>query len=180
MKIPWYWLLGIALFVLTAVVLTAAQTTLWFLVFGSFPGPMFWLVILVYVSVTRPLWEATLIAYLIAMSIAPFTASPFEGILIYSLALMGMIIVIRERVFWGGPSFFMLMVGVATVAAPFFYWIISRWFDKNPLFFPNVFDWLISACLTTVASLPLYALFQIIDRIADRGDIGSESRVGPR
>lgn len=179
MKIPWYWLLGIALMILTALFLSAVQTTLWFLVFGSFPGPMFWLVVLVYVSVTRPMWEATIIAYLLSMSISPFTATAFEGMLVYCLALMVLIVVIRERVFWGGPTFFMLMVGVASVAAPVFYWIVSRWFDKNPLFFPDIFDWLIAACLTTVASLPMYALFQIIDRISEQ-DAGAESRVGPR
>lgn len=179
MKIPWYWLLGLALMIFTASFLSAVQTTLWFLVFGSFPGPMFWLVVLVYASVTRALWEAVLIAYLLSMTIAPFTATPFEAMLVYCLALSVMIFLIRERVFWGGPSFFMLMVGVASVAAPLFYWVVSRWIDKNPLMFPDIFDWLISACLTTVASLPMYALFQVIDRIADQ-DVGAEGRVGPR
>ena len=90
----------------TAAVFSALQTSLWFLVFGRFPSPMLWLVVLVYMTVTRPLWEATLMAYLLAFVNAAFTAFPFEGILIYHLLLMLLLILIRERVFWGGPTFF--------------------------------------------------------------------------
>ena len=50
--------------VFTALAFGALQTSLWFLVFGYFPAPMLWLVVLVYVSVTRPLWEATMMIYL--------------------------------------------------------------------------------------------------------------------
>jgi hypothetical protein len=179
LKIPWYWMLGIVLMIATVLVLSAAQTTLWFLVFGRFPAPMFWLIALVYISVTRPLWEATLLTYFLSFAVAPFTASPFEAVLVFCLALMVLIFAIRERVFWGGPTYFMLMVGGASLAAPLMYWIISRWLDKNPLSFPEIFDWLISGCLTTLCSLPLYRLYQFYDHIASQ-DAGSESRVGPR
>jgi hypothetical protein len=179
LKIPWYWMLGIALMILTAVILGAIQTTLWYLVLGRFPAPMFWLIILVYITVTRPLWESTLMTYLLTLATAPFTALPYEAVLVYCLTLMLLLTLIRERVFWGGPTYFMLMVGFASVAAPLIYWMISRWFDKNPLVFPEIFDWLISACLTTLFSLPLYRLYQWFDKIASQ-DVGAEGRVGPR
>ena len=165
--------------VVTAELLTATQTSLWFLIFGRFPPPMFWLIVLVYVSVTRPLWEATILSYLLSLAIAPFTALPFEAVLVYCLMLMVAIFLIRERVFWGGPTYFMLMVGGASIAAPAFYWLTSRWLDRNPIFFPEIFDWLISACLTTLCSLPLYRLYQFYDYVASK-DAGSEGRVGPR
>ena len=165
--------------VLTVVILAAVQTTLWFLVFGRFPAPMFWLIVLVYVSVTRPLWEATMMTYLLSFAVAPFTASPFESVLVFCLALTVLIFLIRERVFWGGPTYFMLMVGGASVAAPIIYWIASRWLDKNPLFVPEIFDWLISGCLTTLFSLPLYRLYQFYDYVGSL-DAGNEGRVGPR
>lgn len=163
----------------TAVLLTAVQTSLWFLVLGHFPAPMFWLVALVYGSVTRPLWEATLVTYLLCLSVAPFTAFPLGPLLIFCLALMLFMFFIRERVFWGGPTYFMLMVGATSLSAPILFWIVSRWHDKNPLFLPGVFDWLISGCLTTVCSLPLYRIYQWFDLIAAQ-DAGSEGRVGPR
>jgi hypothetical protein len=163
----------------SAVVLAAAQTSLWFLLFGSFPAPMFWLVTLVYFSVTRPLWESTLVAYLLTAVNSPFTAFPFEAFLVFSLLLVLILFLIRERVFWGGPTYFMLMVGVASVSAPVLYWICSRWFDKNPLSVPAIFDWLIAGCLTALFSLPLYRLYQWIDKIAAQ-DAGGESRIGPR
>src|ERR1035437_529301 len=97
--------------IVTVLILAAVQTSLWFLVFGRFPAPMFWLVVLVYISVTRPTWEATLVTYLLSFAIAPFTALPFEGVLVYCLLLMLSIILIRERVMWGGLTYFMLMVG---------------------------------------------------------------------
>jgi hypothetical protein len=179
LKIPWYWLLGLSLMIFTVVAFSAVQTSLWFLIFGRFPAPMFWLVVLVYISVTRPLWEATLFTYLLTFAIAPFTASPFEAILVFSLGLMLLIMLVRERVFWGGPTYFMLMVGGTTLAAPILYWMTSRWIDKKPLYFPDIFEWLIAGCLTTLFSLPIYRLYQWYDQIASQ-DAGREGRVGPR
>jgi hypothetical protein len=140
---------------------------------------MMWLVVLVYMTVTRPLWEATLMTYILAFVFSSFTVFPFEAFLVYSLMLMLVLILLRERMFWGGPTFFMLMVGVASLSAPILFWICSRWFDKNPVFIPDIFDWLISALLTVLASLPVYRLYQWFDRVALM-DAGSEGRVGPR
>jgi hypothetical protein len=179
LKIPWYWLISLFLMVFTAALFSAAQTSLWFLVFGRFPSPMFWLVILVYMSVTRPLWEATLMTYLLCLVNSTFTAFPFEAMLVYSLLMMGLLFLVRERVFWGGPSFFMLMVGSASLTAPILFWITSRWFDKNPVFIPQIFDWMIGSLLTILASLPIYRLYHWFDQVALM-DAGSEGRVGPR
>lgn len=179
MKIPWYWLLSLILMIFTAAFFSAVQTSLWFLVFGRFPAPMLWLVVLVYMTVTRPLWEATLMTYFLAFVYSSFTVFPFEAFLIYCLILMLILILLRERMFWGGPTFFMLMVGVASLSAPITFWFCSRWFDRNPLFIPDIFDWLISALLTVLASLPVYRLYQWFDRVALM-DAGSEGRVGPR
>jgi hypothetical protein len=178
-KVPWYWLLGLGLMMLSAIVLSALQTSLWFQLFGRFPAPMFWLITLVYFGVTRPLWEATLGIYLLVIVCAPFTVFPFAAFLVYALMLMLILILIRERVFWGGSTYFMLMVGVACVSAPILFWICSRWFDKNPLFLPAIFDWLIASGLTALFSLPLYRLYQWIDKIASQ-DAGADVRVGPR
>jgi len=172
-------MLGLTMMVLSATALTAAQTSLWFLVFGNFPAPMFWLILLVYVSVTRPLWEATLTIYLLAASVAQFTVFPFESFLIFCLLLMLALVMIRERVYWGGPTYFMLMVGVASILAPIVFWICSRWMDRNPVFIPQVFDWLIVGGLTVVFSPPFYRLYQWMDHVSSQ-DAGSESRLGPR
>lgn len=179
MKIPWYWILSILLMLGTAMILAGIETGLWFLLFGSFPAPMLWLIVLVYTVVTRPLWEATLMTYLLCFVNSAFTIFPFEALLVYSLILMGGLILVRERVFWGGPTYFMLLVGVASVAAPILFWFTSRWFDKNPVFIPEIFDWSISALLTTLFSLPIYRIYQWFDKVALL-DAGSESRVGPR
>lgn len=179
MKIPWFWLISIVLVMALTVVMNGFQCAFWYLLFGSFPPPLLWLVALVYMSVTRTLWEATLMTYLLTFVNASFTAFPFEAMLIYSLALMFMLMLIRERVFWGGPTFFMLMVGVASLTAPILFWLTSRWFDKNPVFIPQVFDWLISGLLTVLFSLPVYRLFQLLDIVAMQ-DAGSEGHIGPR
>lgn len=163
----------------TASLLCALETSLWFLVLGHFPPPMFWLVVLVYISVTRPLWESTFLTYLLTLVVASFTAFPFEQFLIYNLLMMVTLVLIRERVFWGGPTFFMLMVAVASLLAPIFFWLVSRGFDPNPVNIPRIFDWLISALLTVLFCLPLYRLYQWFDKVGSL-DAGSESRVGPR
>jgi hypothetical protein len=178
-KIPWYWLLSLILMLVAALLLNAVQSSLWILIFGRFPPPLFWLVILVYVTVTRPLWEAAMMTYLLTFVNSAFTAFPFEAMLIFGLIMMWILILIRERVYWGGPTFFMLMVAVASAVAPLLMWLTSRWFDKNPIFIPEIFDWLISALLTVLASLPIYRLYSWFDRVALL-DAGSEERVGPR
>ena len=179
MKIPWYWLLSLFLMLATNLLFDATQTSLWFLVFGRFPPPLFWLVVLVYMSVTRPLWEAALMTYLLSFINAGFTAFPFEAVLVYSLLLMLILFLIRERVYWGGPTFFMLMVGAASASAPILFWLTSRYFDRNPVFIPEILEWILSALLTLLASLPVYQLYAWFDRVALL-DAGSEGRVGPR
>jgi hypothetical protein len=172
-------MLSLFLMVTGAIALCALETGLWFLVFGRFPAPLFWLVILVYMSVTRPLWEATMMVYLLTLVNSGFTVLPFEAALIFSLIMMILLFLIRERVYWGGPTYFMLMVGVAAATAPVLFWLVSRWFDKNPVFIPEIFDWLISALLTVIFSLPIYRLYQWFDHISMM-DAGSEGRIGPR
>ena len=179
MKIPWYRLISLFLMISTALLFGALQTSLWFLVFGYFPAPMLWLVPLVYVSVTRPMWEATMMVYAFSLVNAAYTAFPFEAILIYSLLLLVILFLTRERVYWGGPTFFMLMVGLAAVTAPVLFWLTSRWFDHNPVGVPALLDWLIAALLTLLASLPIYRLYSWYDAVALL-DAGSEGRVGPR
>ncbi len=179
MKIPWYWLLSVALIMGTTLVLNGIQTSFWYLLLGSFPPPLLWLVVLVYISVTRTLGEATFMTYLLALVNTSFTAFPFEAMLVYCLGLMIMLILIRERVYWGGPTFFMLMVGAASLSAPILFWIASRIFEKNPVGIPAVFDWLISALLTVLFSLPLYRLYQAFDAVAAQ-DAGAEGHIGPR
>lgn len=117
--------------------------------------------------------------YLLALLNSSYTALPLEALLIYFLMLMAVLILIRERVYWGGPTFFMLMVAAATVSAPVFFWITSRWFDRNPVFIPELFDWIISSLLTLLISLPIYRLYVWFDKLA-LFDAGSEMRVGPR
>lgn len=180
MKIPWYWILSIILMVGTTMVLNGLQTSFWYLLFGSFPPPLFWLIVLVYMSVTRTLGEATFMTYILAFVNSSFTAFPFEAMLVYCLAMMFMLMLIRERVYWGGPTFFMLMVGVASLSAPIIFWIASRVFEKNPVFIPAIFDWLISALLTMLFSLPLYRLYQAFDAVASQDAGAPEGHIGPR
>lgn len=179
MKWPWLWLSGVALFAIAAILLNGIQSGFWYLVFGGFPPPLMWLVALVYVSVTRPLWEATVLTYVLTLVNAAYTIVPFEALLVFSVALMFALMLIRERVYWGGSAYFMLMVGVASLMAPVFFWLTSRWFDKNPIFIPEIFDWLISGLLTMLVSLPLYYVFQLIDAISNH-DAVSEGTLGPR
>ncbi len=180
MKIPWYWILSVLLALIVAAVLNGLQSSFWYLLFGSFPPPLFWLIVLVYMSVTRPLWEATLMVYLLSLVNSAFTVFPLGAILVFSLMLMISLVLIRERVYWGGPTFFMLMVGAASMAAPIFYWLMSRWFEPNPVGVPQIFDWLISGLLTMLFSFPIYRLYQLVDMVAAQ-DAGAEGHhIGPR
>jgi hypothetical protein len=178
MRIPWPRILSPLVIVLIATLLSGASTTLWFLVFGSLAAPMLWLIVLVYVSMSRRLLEATFLTYLLTMVHASFTAFPASSLLIHHLTLVGLLVLIRERAFWGGPTYFMLMTSVASILALPLFWLISRAVDSSPLAVPELWDWLLSILWTVAFSLPLYLLFSKLDQwsFADAG----EGALGPR
>jgi hypothetical protein len=161
----WRWLLGIIVLVACTFGLTAIQTSLWFLIMGSFPPPLFWLMMLIYVALTRSLPQAIMYYYLLTMVISSFTVFPFEHFLLMNTIMLMLLLIVKGRIFWPGTSFYVLACGASALIAPLIFWTLSRLLDKNPLFMPEIFSWLVSALMTMLVSMALYNILRWFDRI---------------
>lgn len=162
---PWRWLVGVILLVGCTFGLTAAQTSLWVLVMGNFPPPLFWLMMLIYVAITRSVPQAIMYFYLLTLVISSFTAFPFEHFLLMNMIMLILLLIVKGRIFWPGTTYFVLVCGAFSLVAPLLLWILSRFLDKNPLFVPAIFNWLISALMTMLAGMVLFNVLQWFDRL---------------
>ena len=161
-------LANVLLFVLAALVLASLQTSLWFQIFGYFPGPALWIPCLIYVALFRPTLEAIIFAYLAGFALSTMTAMP-EGLLM--AVCLGLVLtaqLFKQRIYWSGSSYLMMTCGLAALMFHVFHWALSYVLGDHPLTSPNVMDWLIEALLTPLAAPPLFPLFKWFDKITER------------
>lgn len=165
-----HWL--IALNLITIVVLTdlicAFQTSLWMQVLGNFPPPVFWIPILTYVILHRPIWEGVFMTYVITFVLCAYTAEPFEHFLLANMISLVFVLLIKNRIYWSSPNYFMLMVATALLLHFVLIAMLSQFYDQNPLRNPELFHWMISYLLTLLISVPTYRMLKWFDRITQR------------
>lgn len=157
-----------AAFALIGLALATLQSSLWMQVFGSFPAPHLWLPIAIYWSIYRKPQEGILICYVLSIAIAPLTAAPMGILLLLLLILWGCVYVFKRRIFWPGTTYFMLVVGAATLALPILHFILSWIFERNPTSSFYFFEWIMKSLLTPLVSIPLLVLFQKIDMLTHK------------
>lgn len=159
---------NVTLFTLTVLVLASLQTSLWFQIFGYFPGPALWIPCLIHVALNRSTLEAAIFAYLAAFVLSTMTAMP-EGILmIVNLALVLSTQLFKQRIYWESSSYLMLTCGLAAFLFNIYHWVATFILSENPLTSPAIMDWLIEALLTPLAAPPLFPFFVWIDKITGR------------
>lgn len=164
MKLPWQPVLSVLFLLVVTAALTSFQTSLWVLALGGFPPPLFWLMMLVYVGVTRTPGPAVLIYYPMTLIISSFTVYPFEHFLLLNMLLLGAVLLVKGRIFWPGPTYFTLLCGSLSLVAPIVFWMISRVLDKNPVFLPEIFTWVVSGLMTMLVSLPIYRFLEVVEK----------------
>jgi len=159
---------NVLLFTLATLVLASLQTSLWFQIFGYFPGPALWIPCLIYVALFRSTLEAVIFAYLAGFALSTMTAMP-EGILmVVCLALVLTAQLFKQRIYWPGASYLMMTCGLAALMFHVYHWAATFVLGDHPLTSPNVMDWLIEALLTPLAAPPLFPLFKWFDKITER------------
>ncbi len=163
MNLSWRSFLRVAILVFLTILFGGFQTSAWYLVFGNFPPPMLWLVLLVYIAVTRSLFSAIWLTYILSFFNAAFTALPFGLMLGLSLMTIFILISIRKHFYWGGKAYFVIIVGATTFVWPIGLWIASRAYDTNPIFIPAAWDWLLSALMTALVSPVFFSLLEWIE-----------------
>lgn len=159
---------NVGLFALAALLFGTVQTSLWFQIFGYFPGPALWLPCLIYVALFRSTLETVLFAYIIGFTLATLTAMP-EGILMIVCVILALSAqLFKQRIYWSGSSYFMMTCGFAALLFHLAHWGVSFIVGDHPMTSPAVSDWLIEALLTPLIAPLMYPIFRWFDRITQR------------
>ena len=159
---------NLGLFSLAALILASLQTSLWYQIFGYFPGPALWIPCLIYVALFRSTLEASIFAYLCAFALSTMTAMPEGLFMIVTLALVLSAQLFKRRIFWEGSSYLMLTCGLASLLFNLYHWGATFMLGDYPITSPAVMDWLIEALLTPLAAPPLFPIFLWFDKITSR------------
>ncbi len=159
---------NLLLFVMAAMVLASLQTSLWFQIFGYFPGPALWIPCLVYIALFRSTLEAVLFSYVMGVALAAMTTMPEGLLMIVCLALILSTQILKSRIYWTSSSYLMMVSGIAALSFHLFHLIASYIIGDHPLTSPNIMDWLIEALLTPLAAPPLFPIFQWFDKVTNR------------
>ena len=157
--------LNYLLFSLLAVLLASFQSSLWLQLFGYTPPPYMWLAVVNYWVMFRRPGRALIMNYLVAYALFAMTGMPLN--ILFSVLLMNFAVLyfIRDRVFWAGPTHFMLACGGSAFFMPISIMISCLIFEAHPFLDFHAFAWIITALFTALAALPIYYVLVFIDRL---------------
>ncbi|MES2964363.1 MAG: hypothetical protein V4760_10760 [Bdellovibrionota bacterium] len=162
-------LLGnVVLFLMVTLFLATFQTSLWFQMMGYFPGPALWVTCLIYVALFRSTLETVLFAYMTAFILATMTAMPEGLLMVTCLALALSAQVFKQRIYWSGASYSMLICGLGALFFHLFHWTASFVIGDMPVSKPQIIDWVIEALLTPLAAPILFPVYHWIDKMTNR------------
>lgn len=165
MKERLLWLANLLVLTIVTLILASVQTSLWFQIFGYFPGPALWIPCLIYVALFRSTLEAIAFAYITGFALSTMSAMQ-EGVLMaICLGLVLTAQVFKRRIFWPGSSYFMLTCGLAALIFHFYHWGATYLIGDFPMSSPAIMDWLVEALLTPLTAPPLFQFLQWIDQI---------------
>jgi hypothetical protein len=151
------------IFILLALLVAGFQTSFWYHLFGAMPAPLLWLTLIAYLSLYRDLSEGLISVYMISIVLSVFTSMP-EGL--FSLVALLLFFAgrfFRSRIFWPGPTYFMLICGVSVPSFYILHFLLSLYFETNPVWRPDVLRWLLQTLETTVVALLVFPFYQWID-----------------
>lgn len=149
------------------VFLVSMQSSLWFHFFGYFPSPQLWALPLTYWTIYRKPLDGLVMVYAISIISSSQTATSLNMLLFIFLILFAIGIIIKQRIFWTGSTYFIAASGLATILFPLVHFILSYFSDSNPISSFEFFSWIISSLLTILFALPIYTLFKWIDALTN-------------
>jgi len=155
------YLLGTALMV-------AFQCAMWFQFLGTFPSPQLWIPSMVFWFLYRDPLEGMIMMYLLCGLLSTQTSLPFSSFLIICSALFIIVLLIKQRFYWSGGSFYTVLCGAFCFSFFLFEYIGSHLFEPNPIAMPSLWSWFVSPILTMIFALPLYFLFHSFDRFSHK------------
>lgn len=165
------------LFIGFALLATAIQCSAWPQFLGTFPAPQLWITVLVYWLLYRDPFEGMIMTYLVTALASTQSALPFSLFISVVLILYGLVFLVKQRIYWAGSGFFVMMTGVCAVAFHLVHLALSHAVETSPILSPEIYYWIISSLLTMLFSLALYHLFYFFDVITKKErptEVGSE------
>jgi cell shape-determining protein MreD len=161
-------LANVSLFAFAILVLGTLQTSLWFQIFGYFPGPAFWLPCLIYIALFRSTLETVIFAYITGFILSTMTAMPEGVLMIVCVSVAVSAQLLKQRIYWSATSYVMMTCGLAALLFHLVHWCISYLVGSQPITSPEISDWLIEALLTPLVAPALFPMFRWFDRITQR------------
>ncbi len=151
----------LALFVILQLA-TGVQTTLWFQVFGQFPPPHLWLIIIVYVILYRPARVSLFLVYLMGFSILSLTATSMGMLFVNLMILYAVVSTLKSRFYWGGVGYFSLICLIASFLFHFVYLMTSMIFERQMAEF-LFWSRLAQGLLTPLVAIAFYPILKKLD-----------------
>ncbi len=169
MRFPSTWVLNFICFFILFNLACSFQTTFWFQVFGQVPSPFLWILFPVYFIVTRPGFGSVFICYFFTLIASRYSSIHLGNLLIVMSIITFMILMLRSRIFWSGPSYYMLISFGSLLAFHFLLLAISFSLEENhaPLLLGDRF---IQIILTLGFCYPSYLVMQKIDNLLGTQD----------
>jgi hypothetical protein len=155
------------LFILSALLLAAGQTSFWLQLFGSFPAPALWMPVLVYLALFRSTITLVVLSHLLSIGLASATTMPEPLLMISCLAVGLSVQTFKTRIYWSATTYFMMISGIATLVFHIFYFISTWLLDSHPITSPSFSAWIIQALLTPLFAPLFFPFFRWIDAITE-------------
>lgn len=164
MRRQWLFLLNFAFLSFGIFFLTGFQTSFWFQIFGDWPAPQLWLIIVIFSALYRRSFSGLLSIYAFGFFVTSFSVLPLKVMYLILLELFVVIHLVKNRIFWTGPGYFTLMVGFGTFCYEIIYLLTSVWIEKSsaPLLIGTR---LVHVILTPLFGYLLYFPLSALDRL---------------
>lgn len=156
------------IFTFLATLLAAAQASLWFHVFGAFPAPYFWALVICYWTLYRSLTEAVIMTYITTFAMVTMSGIPLSIAFAVNLSLFTTIYLLRDRVLWSGVNSFMFASGIIAGSLPVFTFIWSHILEPRAVSDFHFFQWFLRTPLTALFAFPFFYLFTWIDKLTNK------------
>lgn len=151
-------------FLLVTTLVGGFQSSLWYQFFGYLPSPHIWLGVLAFWTLYRKIWEGAIMIYVISFVVASQSVVPFSLLLTIAVILFVLGLSIKQRVYWPGPTYFVLMTGLFAFLFPLFHYFLSFLVEENRITDFYFFRWLGQIILTAGSAWPLYYFLEWVDR----------------
>ena len=143
--------------------IAAMESSLFAQIFGSHGAPILWLSLTVYYSLKRDLTEALCWIYAITLVNISFSYSPVAFFLFTQMSVLLMVKILRERIYWPGGTYFMLVYAISICLQQITYYLLSVMIEDNPMGSPFWLAWFFKLLWVPVLSVPLFFIYEMID-----------------